>query len=227
MSDDIYTRLAEPFDNTFTDVRGGVEITYVSGEQVVSRLNEVLGVAGWNFRVLQSEIHAEADEIYVLGEMVAVIDGTAVVRQQFGSQKIKRSRGSGVPLDLGFDFKGASTDAMKKCASWFGVALYLSHKKPKQSAARSASREGVVRAPDAVFRGPVPRAADGPVPVILCQQPTGERAPGGRLVVCGNRLEAVPERQWAVGQLANEGLQIAKYPMCWACFQDQEKRKAG
>ena len=51
-----------------------------------------------------------------------------VVRQQFGSQKIRRSRSSGAPLDLGFDLKGASTDALKKCASLLGVGLYLSRK---------------------------------------------------------------------------------------------------
>jgi hypothetical protein len=130
----IYAQLAAPFDLTFSDVRGGVEVTFISGEQVVSRLNEVLGVGGWSFRVLRQEIHAEADEVWALGEMVADVDGRTVTRQQFGSQKIKRSRGTGVPLDLGFDLKGAATDAMKKCASWLGVGLYLSRKPPPPSA---------------------------------------------------------------------------------------------
>jgi hypothetical protein len=125
-----YAQLSTPFDVTFTDVRGGVQITFISGEQVVSRLNEVLGVSGWSFRILRHEIHAEADEVWALGELVAEIDGKTVTRQQFGSQKIKRSRSTGVPLDLGFDLKGASTDAMKKCASWLGVGLYLSRKSP-------------------------------------------------------------------------------------------------
>jgi hypothetical protein len=125
-----YQRLAAPFDLTFRDVRGGVEITYLSGEQVVSRLNEVLGVAGWSFRVLSHEVHAEADEAWALGEIVAEIDGKRVTRQQFGSQKLKRSRSTGAPLDLGFDLKGAATDAMKKCASLLGVGLYLSRKSP-------------------------------------------------------------------------------------------------
>ena len=125
-----YAELAAPFDVTFTDVRGGVQVTFVSGEQVVSRLNEVLGVAGWSFRVLRHEIHPEADEVWALGELVAEIDGKTVTRQQFGSQKIKRSRSTGAPLDLGFDLKGASTDALKKCASWVGVGLYLSRKSP-------------------------------------------------------------------------------------------------
>jgi hypothetical protein len=126
----IYAQLSAPFEVTFTDVRGGIEVTFISGEQVVSRLNEVLGVGGWSFRLLQQEIHAEADEVWALGELVADIDGKTVRRQQFGSQKIKRSRSTGAALDLGFDLKGAGTDALKKCASWLGVGLYLSRKPP-------------------------------------------------------------------------------------------------
>jgi hypothetical protein len=123
-----YMLLSAPFDHTFHDVRGGVELTYLSGEQVVSRLNEVLGVAGWSFRVLQHDINAEADEAWALGELVAEIEGRSVVRQQFGSQKIKRSRSTGKPLDIGFDLKAAATDCLKKCASLIGVGLYLSRK---------------------------------------------------------------------------------------------------
>ena len=128
MHDDIYARLAAPFDITFTDVRGGIQLTYVSGEQVVRRLNEVLGVGGWSFRVLRHDINTEADEAWALGELVAEIGDRTVVRQQFGSQKLKRSRSTGAPLDIGFDLKGAATDAMKKCASLLGVGLYLSRK---------------------------------------------------------------------------------------------------
>jgi len=121
-------RLSQPFDTTFTDIRGGVAVTFITGEQVARRLNEVLGVSGWSFRILRHDINPEADEAWALGELVAEIGERTVVRQQFGSQKIRRSRSSGAPLDLGFDLKGASTDALKKCASLLGVGLYLSRK---------------------------------------------------------------------------------------------------
>ena len=123
-----YDRLSAPFDLTYTDTRGGVELTYVTGEQVCSRLNQVLGVGGWSFRILGHDVNVEADEAWALGEIVAEVDGKTVTRQQFGSQKIKRSRSSGTPLDIGFDLKGAATDAMKKCASLLGVGLYLSRR---------------------------------------------------------------------------------------------------
>lgn len=124
---DVEHRLLEHFDQKFTDVRGGVEIDYVTGEQVTSRLIEALGWSGWSFTVKDHGIHTEADEVWVLGRLEA----GGVVREQFGSQKIKRSRSTGAPLDIGFDLKGATTDALKKCATLIGVALYLSEKEGK------------------------------------------------------------------------------------------------
>jgi hypothetical protein len=139
---DVYKNLAAPFDTTFKDVRGGIELEYITGEQCVSRLNEVLGVAGWSFRVLEHGLKEEADEVWVLGELTANFGGTMVARQQFGSQKLKRSRASGSPLDIGFDLKGATTDALKKCASLLGVGLYLSRKEaPSESEAEAGKAE--------------------------------------------------------------------------------------
>jgi hypothetical protein len=125
---EVYQRLAAPFETTFRDQRGGVELEYITGEQCVSRLNQVLGPVAWSFVVREHGLNAEADEIWVLGELTVTLDGVTATRQQFGSQKIKRSRSSGVPLDIGFDLKGATTDALKKCASLVGVGLYLSRK---------------------------------------------------------------------------------------------------
>ena len=71
---DIYAKLAAPFDSTFKDVRGGVELEYITGEQAITRLNEVLGVAGWSFRVLEHGHNQESDEFWVLAEMTAVKD---------------------------------------------------------------------------------------------------------------------------------------------------------
>jgi Rad52/22 family double-strand break repair protein len=127
---ELYSRLAAPFEVTFRDLRGGVELEYITGEQATTRLNETLGFLAWSFRVLEHGIHAEADECWVLGELTVTLEGRTVTRQQFGSQKVKRSRTSGTPLDIGFDLKGAATDALKKCASLIGVALYLWKKEP-------------------------------------------------------------------------------------------------
>jgi hypothetical protein len=126
----LYRKLATPFDVTFRDLRGGVELEYITGEQATTRLNEALGFMNWSFRIVEHGIHAEADECWALGELTVTLGERTVTRQQFGSQKVKRSRASGTPLDIGFDLKGAGTDALKKCASLIGVALYLHEKAP-------------------------------------------------------------------------------------------------
>lgn len=136
-----YGKLAREFEHTFRDTRGGVTFDYVTGEQVTSRLNEELGFLNWSYRIVTHGIHAEADECWVLGELTVTLDGRTVNRQQFGSQKVKRSRASGTPLDIGFDLKGAATDSLKKCASLIGVALYLSEKNaPAQPAQRGSDQ---------------------------------------------------------------------------------------
>jgi hypothetical protein len=164
MTAELYSRLAAPFDHTFKDTRGGVELEYVTGEQVVSRLNDVLGPAGWSFTVREHGINTEADECWALGRLTAHIDGTTVLRDQFGSQKVKRSRSTQNPLDIGFDLKGAGTDALKKCASLLGVGLYLSKKEEQSSKAGNERAEPTARKGE--LHPPLPRdpqpASQGP-----------------------------------------------------------------
>jgi len=127
--------LAAPFEITFHDVRAGIRIEYLTGEQVISRLLEVLGASGWSFRIIEHGINSEADEVWVLGELQLLLDPDArVVRQQFGSAKIKRSRSTGAPLEIGYDLKAAATDCLKKCATLIGVGLYLTRKDETKAA---------------------------------------------------------------------------------------------
>src|SRR5205814_1873948 len=130
------------------DLRGGVELEYITGEQATTRLNETLGFLNWSFRIVEHGIAAEADECWALGEITVSLDGRVVSRQQFGSQKVKRSRSSGTPLDIGFDLKGAATDALKKCASLVGVALYLWKKQPPAGLGNAGQPTGGNPAPN-------------------------------------------------------------------------------
>lgn len=138
---DVYTQLTAPFAQTFK--KPGSNLDYITGEQVTSRLNEVLGWDGWNFRVIEHGYDESADELWCLGELTV----GPTIRNQFGSQKPNRySRGdnAGKIIDLGFDLKGAATDALKKCASLIGVGLYLHEKdspQPKAPASSIASPE--------------------------------------------------------------------------------------
>lgn len=175
-----YAQLARPFDHVFRDKRGGAEFDYFTGEQSVSRLNEQ-GPGFWSFDIIEHGINEEADEVWVLGKAtfrILEVDPNdpdrlivvPVTRMQFGSQKIKRSRTTRAPMDIGFDLKGAATDAEKKCAAGIGVGLYLWRKdggrpeipddglpvEPEPETARSCQAR---ETPDNLCGAPVPMGA--------------------------------------------------------------------
>jgi hypothetical protein len=132
--DALYTALTAPFPHYGrVPIGGGGEAPYLTGEQVVTRLNDTLGPLGWSFEIREHGLNAEADEMWCHGVLtIHLPDQAPQTREQFGSNKVKRAKQSGVPLDIGFDLKGAGTDALKKCAAAFGVGLALVEKKPEQ-----------------------------------------------------------------------------------------------
>lgn len=144
----VYDKLAErwPEEETHILEKGGLRLSYVSGEQVTTRLNRVLGPGGWSFEIVEHGRDTESDEVWVIGSLTAYFGDHGplypVHRQQFGSAKIKRSRSTGQPLDIGFDLKAASTDAFKKCAAGLGVGLYLSERSFNGQAGSSSQFAG-------------------------------------------------------------------------------------
>lgn len=116
---DTLSYLSEKFDKHGTISRGSTTLIHITGEQVVSRLNEVLGAENWDFRVVD---HGTTPvEAWVLGEMtVRWPNGAVSVKQHIGNQDL--ARGQNLSSDVN---KAAVTDAIKKCASLIGVGLYL------------------------------------------------------------------------------------------------------
>jgi hypothetical protein len=125
----VYAALARHFDRTYTlpgrKGGNGKGLEYLSGGQVVARLNAVLGIDGWEFRIVASG--SDPESVWVQGRMIVTLpsnldDAPArkIVRDQFGECQIQRG------IVIGDARKGAATDALKKCASLFGVGLYLS-----------------------------------------------------------------------------------------------------
>lgn len=123
----IAAELAEPFRPEAERIlnKGGTQLTYLPYAEVVTRLNNVFGVANWSSEILRCERDSYDSEFVIAHVRVtAVIDGVTVIHEGFGGQKIKRTK-SGDPLDLGDEFKGAVSDALKKAAQQYGVGLYL------------------------------------------------------------------------------------------------------
>jgi len=96
----------------------GKQLDYVEASTVINRLNHSLE-GDWGFRIVEYKV--ESDEVLVIGEMQIV----NAVRQQFGGSRITRNKDTGEAINIADDLKSATSDALKKCAAGFGVALHL------------------------------------------------------------------------------------------------------
>ena len=97
--------------------KGQKTFRYVEGGYVVARLNQIFSPVGWDFDVIEHII--EPNEVVVKGKLIIKnpLQKYQVSKTQYGS----KTRYPEIPL--GDTLKAASTDALKKCASFFGIAL--------------------------------------------------------------------------------------------------------
>lgn len=125
---DLYGPLSEPFPQEMerTLSKGGTNLTYIPVSEVINRLNKVLGVDNWSFTVIRCERDA-LDPDFIVAHVRLEYNTSefrSVARDGIGGQKIKRTK-QGSIVDLGDEFKGAISDALKKAAQTLGVGLYL------------------------------------------------------------------------------------------------------
>ncbi len=139
--------LAAPFDHTQKLPKGGVKLDYLSTKQVVERLQETLGLDGWQFEV--REHGADDRGLWVLGRLTVYLPERILVREQFGECSVTGGMGAGDAR------KGAASDALKKCASLLGVGLYLARDEWEIAQERAGASTGA----GAGERGCAPTAA--------------------------------------------------------------------
>ena len=126
--------------------KGGGKWKYVTGVRVKKVLNLMFGW-NWDFIIDKFDVNMEARQVIVLGKLVVRSGGQEIIKTQFGRADIKfktetrkDDKGNVImkkdnygkmkperfptnqSLDLGNDLKAAATDALKKCASEFGIA---------------------------------------------------------------------------------------------------------
>ena len=98
-------------------------LDYIPGDKVIQRLNDVFKL-NWSFEVADKHIDVEARQIAVLGRLTARVGSSLKIAEQWGGTFVSVNY-EGRIISLGDDLKIATTDAMKKCATQLGVALYL------------------------------------------------------------------------------------------------------
>jgi hypothetical protein len=113
--------LEQPFSPDQIKQRRGLDgdvLDYVEGAVVIQRLNHAFN-AEWTFEILDHRIHEK--EVVVLGKLTA----QGIAKCQFGKSKITRMKETKAEVSIGDDLKAAATDAIKKCATLFGIGLHL------------------------------------------------------------------------------------------------------
>ena len=106
---------------------------YYDGEQIISHLNYALGPHMWDFHWMDRGLDADADEVWVIGRLTArmIVDDPngegyvteTTVKEEVGWKAVSRKRETAATYQLGDDYKGAATDALKRCARLLGVGL--------------------------------------------------------------------------------------------------------
>jgi hypothetical protein len=115
MSKDIAAGLLAPFeekDLKHRPGRAGMTFTYADARAVAQRLDDVLGIEGWQFEVKV----ADGARNVVHGSLAVVIGGKTTIRQDFG---YPNSAQDDEPL------KSAASDALRRCAAQLGVGRSL------------------------------------------------------------------------------------------------------
>ena len=129
--ENLYEKLSDPFPIEMERQvkKGGASLTYIPISEVITRMNRIFGPCGWSHTVVSCERDKNDPEWVIAHVRVDVYDEGATSmfhtsHAGFGGTKIKRTK-SGDILDLGDEFKGAVSDALKKACQHLGVGLYL------------------------------------------------------------------------------------------------------
>ena len=134
MEERIYRELVRGFPKEVVKEREGpwdpvskkrITFKFIPAPDIVDRLNKAFGY-DWSNRIISREVIGDTIVVHMNLSYFDRSSGRVLEKEQFGSVDIKRfsqGQNQGKPIDMGNDFKAAATDALKKCAALFGVAL--------------------------------------------------------------------------------------------------------
>jgi len=101
------------------DTKKGYDTTGYGYQFIVNRFNEVLGLGGWNWSFKEIE---RAEGAYKSGTKFISITGEATITLSLPDGEVSHTEyGGHQSSNLTDALKGASTNALKKTASFFGV----------------------------------------------------------------------------------------------------------
>ena len=106
--------------------KGGTSLTYIPVSEVIARLNDVLGEQGWSYQITDRWTTGDSNGCpeWVMTQVRVTVNHESF-REAIGGQQVKFKRDGSGPVDIGDEWKGAVSDALKKAAQAFGVGLEL------------------------------------------------------------------------------------------------------
>jgi hypothetical protein len=130
---DIYLQLSDPFpvEMERTVNKSGRALTYLPIAEVINKMNKVIGVGNWSSEVI--DVRRDAlDPDWVIAHVRVTVtmphpiinDRVVATYDGVGGQQVKRKK-TGDIVDLGDEFKGAVSDALKKALQQIGLGLSL------------------------------------------------------------------------------------------------------
>lgn len=136
--------IAEPTPKEYLRTKPGRgNLTYVEVGYIRRQLTKTFGMS-WSFETEPMMTYKEAMEamhIIVKGTLTIINpqDGSVLIqREQYGGQPIHRN------VDLGDMWKGAASDALKKCASLLGIAQDIYEMKTEETEQEVKKKEMTV-----------------------------------------------------------------------------------
>jgi hypothetical protein len=165
---DLYALLSDPFpvEMERTVNKSGRSLTYLPIAEVINKMNKVIGVGNWSSEIVSVGRDALDPDWVVAHVRVTVSvpagkgDGRVVATYDgVGGQQVKRKK-SGEIVDLGDEFKGAVSDALKKSLQQIGLGLYLA------------------RTEDAIYADEAYEAHPAPAVVVPTPPPAEPKAKG-------------------------------------------------
>ena len=113
----------------------GATLDYIEAHAVIQRLNDAFE-GEWSFEIVYHE--QMGGEVIVQGKLTA----GGISKMQFGNSKVTLNKSDGETVSLGDDLKAAASDAVKKCATLFGVGLHLYRTDSKNDMSSMSSNKG-------------------------------------------------------------------------------------
>lgn len=109
----------------FTKPKGGVELTYVDSVYIIDRLNHIFGAAGWSHSISEQKLLFEEKDgdMWTCAYHVTVCLNAAGIYHEDSAVGHGKSKRRGDALESAI--KEAPTDALKRCARFFGKSLGL------------------------------------------------------------------------------------------------------